>query len=53
MITFLVVLAAIVGFALVIARDYGHFGSSNIVDRDVQRQQAELSAMFDRMSHHR
>ncbi|MFD0362565.1 hypothetical protein ACFQZZ_14050 [Nocardia sp. GCM10030253] len=53
MITFLVALAVIVGVAVVIAQGCGHFGSSNIIDRDAQRQQAELSAMFGRMSHHR
>jgi hypothetical protein len=53
MITFLVVLAVIVGLSVLIAHGVDRFGSSNIIDRDAQRQKAELSAMYGRMSHHR
>jgi hypothetical protein len=54
MITFVVALALTIGIAVVIAYGCGHYGSTNIVDRDAQRQQAELTtAMVGRLSHHR
>jgi hypothetical protein len=53
MITCVVALALTIGIAVVIAYGCGHYGSTNIVDRDAQRQQAELTAMVGRLSHHR
>ncbi|MEV6064542.1 hypothetical protein [Nocardia asteroides] len=43
MVTFLIVLAAIVGLAVFIGR--GTAGSTGIVDRDAQRIDAELAAI--------
>ncbi|MGW4632648.1 hypothetical protein [Nocardia sp. NPDC004415] len=43
MVTFLVVLAVIIGFAVLIGR--GTAGSTGIVDRDAQRITAELTAI--------
>lgn len=48
MITFLIALAVIVTFASMVAHYSTPAGSSNINDRDMQRMQAELSAMHGR-----
>ncbi|MEU7140717.1 hypothetical protein ABZ942_14795 [Nocardia sp. NPDC046473] len=48
MITFLIAMAVIVAFAAFVAHYSGPAGSSNIIDRDVQRLQADLSAMHGR-----
>ncbi|MFD4431308.1 hypothetical protein [Nocardia sp. NPDC058497] len=55
MVTFLIVLAAIVGLAVLIGR--GTAGSTGVVDRDAQRIDAELSAIagyanYIRPGHH-
>ncbi|MEU7632650.1 hypothetical protein AB0C34_22090 [Nocardia sp. NPDC049220] len=51
MITFLVSLAACVAFAAFVAYRTGHAGSSDVIDRDAQRVQAELTAMLGRDAH--
>ncbi|MEV0063713.1 hypothetical protein [Nocardia sp. NPDC050718] len=43
MVTFLIVLAAIIGLGVLIGR--GTAGSTGVVDRDVQRVEAELAAI--------
>lgn len=48
MITFLITLAVIVVFASMAAHYSSPAGSSNITDRDMQRMQADLSAMHGR-----
>ncbi|MEU7768716.1 hypothetical protein AB0B25_26910 [Nocardia sp. NPDC049190] len=53
MITFLVSLAALVVFAAFVAYRTGHAGSSDVIDRDAQRVQAELTAMLGRNVHGR
>ncbi|WP_406273109.1 hypothetical protein OH799_34085 [Nocardia sp. NBC_00881] len=53
MVTFLVSLAAIVAFAMLVGYGTGRAGSSDVVDRDAQRLQAELVAMLGRDAHHR
>ncbi|WP_446221591.1 hypothetical protein ACTWPB_16790 [Nocardia sp. IBHARD005] len=55
MLTFLIVLAAIIGLAVLIGR--GTAGSTGIIDRDAQRMNAELNAIagyadYIRPSHH-
>ncbi|WP_330253728.1 hypothetical protein OG874_03735 [Nocardia sp. NBC_00565] len=52
MITFLVSMAVVVGFAVLIAQGCGHAGSGHITDRDAQRMQTELSAIYAH-GHHR
>jgi hypothetical protein len=53
MATFLVSLAVIVAFAALVARGTTRAGSSNVVDRDAQRLDSELTAMLGRNTHHR
>lgn len=55
MVTFLIVLAAIIGLAVLIGR--GTAGSTGVVDRDAQRIDAELAAIagyanYIRPGHH-
>ncbi|MFD3464268.1 hypothetical protein ACFWVM_31535 [Nocardia fluminea] len=55
MLTFLIVLTVIIGFAVLIGR--GTAGSTGIVDRDAQRLDTELKAIagyadYIRPSHH-
>ncbi|WP_410876438.1 hypothetical protein [Nocardia sp. A7] len=55
MLTFLIVLAVIIGLAVLIGR--GTAGSTGIVDRDAQRMDTELKAIagysnYIRPSHH-
>jgi hypothetical protein len=52
MVTFLIFMALVVGFAVLVAKGCGHAGSSNIIDRDIQRLHGELNAMLSH-SHHR
>ncbi|MFX0573017.1 hypothetical protein [Nocardia nepalensis] len=52
MITFLVCMAVVVGFAVLITRGRGHAGSENAIDRDAQRLQSDLSAILARSHHH-
>ncbi|MFD6160421.1 hypothetical protein ACFWF7_27685 [Nocardia sp. NPDC060256] len=48
MITFLITMAVIVAFATFVTHYNAPAGSSNVIDRDVQRLQADLSAMHGR-----
>ncbi|MFD4354223.1 hypothetical protein ACFWPK_30860 [Nocardia sp. NPDC058519] len=55
MLTFLIVLAAIIGLAVLIGR--GTTGTTGIIDRDAQRMDIELKAIagyadYIRPSHH-
>ncbi|GAA5074548.1 hypothetical protein [Nocardia iowensis] len=50
MITFLIVMAVIVGFAVLVSYYSPAAGSSNVIDRDAQRTQADLSALLGRTS---
>ncbi|MEV2224629.1 hypothetical protein [Nocardia vinacea] len=52
MITFLVSMAVVVGFAVLITRGGGHAGSANVTDRDAQRLQSDLSAIIAHSHHH-
>ncbi|MEV0294952.1 hypothetical protein [Nocardia sp. NPDC050710] len=52
MTTFLLTMAAIVAFGVLIARGRALAGSADIVDRDAQRLQAELNAILGRASNH-
>ncbi|MFI6367495.1 hypothetical protein ACIBG0_32640 [Nocardia sp. NPDC050630] len=52
MITFLVSMAVVVGFAVLITRGGGHAGSANVIDRDAQRVQSDLSAIIAHSHHH-
>ncbi|MEU0505877.1 hypothetical protein ACWEO2_42065 [Nocardia sp. NPDC004278] len=52
MITFLLSMAVVVGFAVLITRAGGHAGSANVIDRDAQRLQSDLSAVLGRAYHH-
>ena len=45
-------MAVVVGFAVLIARGCGHAGSANVIDRDAQRLQSDLSAILARSHHH-
>ncbi|WP_225728684.1 MULTISPECIES: hypothetical protein [unclassified Nocardia] len=51
MITFLLSLAVIVGFAVIIAHYTARFGSTDIVDRDAQRRDHDLTVLLGRTSH--
>ncbi|MFC9439417.1 hypothetical protein [Nocardia sp. NPDC057030] len=48
MLTFLIAMAVIVTFAAAVAHYSAPAGSSNVTDRDMQRMQADLSAMHGR-----
>ncbi|MFE9579836.1 hypothetical protein ACFYO1_25845 [Nocardia sp. NPDC006044] len=48
MLTFLITMAVIVTFAAAVAHYSAPAGSSNVTDRDMQRLQADLSAMHGR-----
>ncbi|WP_378739238.1 hypothetical protein [Nocardia brasiliensis] len=51
MITFLITMAVIIGFAVLVSRySAPAAGSSNVIDRDAQRTQADLSALLGRTS---
>ncbi|MGY4100902.1 hypothetical protein ACW2Q0_15300 [Nocardia sp. R16R-3T] len=52
MITFLVSMAVVVGFAVIITRGGGYAGSADVIDRDAQRLQSDLSAILARSQHH-
>ncbi|MEU6188710.1 hypothetical protein [Nocardia sp. NPDC047038] len=53
MVTFLITLAVIVAFAILITRGTDRAGSAQVIDRDVQRLHSELTAMLGRNTHHR
>ncbi|MGY1947169.1 hypothetical protein [Nocardia asiatica] len=53
MAAFLISLALILAFATWIAHSTGRAGSSNIVDRDAERLNTELTAVLGRNTHHR
>ena len=52
MITFLVSVAVVVGFAVLITGGSGHAGSANVIDRDAQRLRSDLSAIIAHSHHH-
>ncbi|MEV4236333.1 MULTISPECIES: hypothetical protein [unclassified Nocardia] len=44
-------MAVVVGFAVLVTRG-GHAGSANVIDRDAQRLQSDLSAIIAHSHHH-
>ncbi|WP_228000932.1 hypothetical protein [Nocardia australiensis] len=52
MITFIVCMAVLIGFAVIIASGQDQAGSTNIIDRDAQRLRNDLDSILAH-SHHR